>query len=238
MGKYKTKKVMLFIVEGITDKTTLGLILYKIIENSEVSFYIANGDLTISGGPAQNAVNTVYRHVMNFIDRNRYNKHDIAQIVHLIDTDGAFIPDENVLYASSGGTKYFPDRIETTSYDSIIARNIRKTININRLSNTTNISGIPYRIYYFSRNLEHVLHNIQEEIPSRMKATMAEEFVDKYAENPSEFIDYINSKNFAVDGTYSETWEYIKKDINSLKRNSNFHLFFDSDYTDYGEFRL
>lgn len=235
MAKNKTKKVMLFIVEGITDKTTLGLILYKIIENSEVSFFIANGDLTISGGPAQNAVTTVYRHVRNFMDRNRYNKNDIIQIVHLIDTDGAFIPDENVIYTSSGGTRYFSDRIETTSYDSIIARNIRKTNNINKLSNTSFIAGIPYRIYYFSRNLEHVLHNTQEEIPSRMKATMAEEFVDKYADNPTEFIDFINSKNFAVDGTYLETWDYIKKDINSLKRNSNFHLFFDSDYSDYGE---
>lgn len=35
-------------------------------------------------------------------------------------------------------------------------------------------------------------------------------------------------KVVAVPGTYRKTWEYIEKDINSLKRHSNMHLIFEA----------
>ncbi len=40
----KTKKVILFIVEGITDKTALGSVLDAILSNEKIHFAITEGD--------------------------------------------------------------------------------------------------------------------------------------------------------------------------------------------------
>lgn len=42
----KTKKVILFIVEGITDKTALGSVLDAILSNEKIHFAITEGDIT------------------------------------------------------------------------------------------------------------------------------------------------------------------------------------------------
>ncbi|WXR60958.1 hypothetical protein WG909_11735 [Peptostreptococcaceae bacterium AGR-M142] len=42
----KTKKVILFIVEGVTDKTSLGAIIDKLISSNLIKFYISGGDVT------------------------------------------------------------------------------------------------------------------------------------------------------------------------------------------------
>jgi hypothetical protein len=44
-SKFPTKKVILFLVEGITDKTSLGLILSKIITTESIHFDITDGDI-------------------------------------------------------------------------------------------------------------------------------------------------------------------------------------------------
>ncbi|MCX6054204.1 MAG: hypothetical protein NTZ74_04665 [Chloroflexi bacterium] len=96
---------------------------------------------------------------------------------------------------------------------------------ISRLSATTMISGISYKVFFFSRNLEHVLHDISREVSREDKNQLSNIFEDRYAENPIEFIDFINSEEFAVPGTFEETWSFIKNGINSLRRKSNFYLF-------------
>jgi hypothetical protein len=42
----KTKKIILFIVEGISDQTSLALILSKLVKSENVKFQIVNGDIT------------------------------------------------------------------------------------------------------------------------------------------------------------------------------------------------
>ena len=43
-----------------------------------------------------------------------------------------------------------------------------------------------------------------------------------------EFIDFINNKDFKVLVDYKATWDFIKKDLNSVNRYSNFWLFFEN----------
>ena len=43
-----------------------------------------------------------------------------------------------------------------------------------------------------------------------------------------EFIDFINNKDFKVLGDYKATWDFIKKDLNSVNRYTNFWLFFEN----------
>ncbi|KXS46293.1 MAG: hypothetical protein AWL62_2916, partial [Halanaerobium sp. T82-1] len=72
------------------------------------------------------------------------------------------------------------------------------------------INGIPYNAYYLSCNLEHVLHN-DANIDDNLKVEKAEEFSDSYFEKKFEFLDFIRTNSFAVEGEYEETWEFIKQ---------------------------
>lgn len=96
---------------------------------------------------------------------------------------------------------------------------------INRLSICPKISGIPYSMYYFSCNLEHVLHN-EIQLADELKMTYAEKFSDDYYRNEQAFVDFIRDQSFAVQGDYKATWAFIKLNNHSLNRYSNFHLFF------------
>ena len=73
--------------------------------------------------------------------------------------------------------------------------------------------------------MEHVLHNIQNAKDSE-KQKLAEQFQDDYYDNPEDFIAFIQDKKYAVQGNYAETWKFIKKNNNSLKRYTNFNLWF------------
>lgn len=87
------------------------------------------------------------------------------------------------------------------------------------------VEGITDQVYFFSTNLEHVLHNIQN-AKDEDKLKLAEKFEDKFYENPHNFIEFINDSEYALNDTYSETWNFIKQNNNSLKRYTNFNLFF------------
>ena len=89
----RAKKVVFVIVEGPTDEVAISSVLKGIFTLHEIHFQVIHGDITIENGiTGKNAK----AHVANRIDlemkKYAYKKSDILQIVHLIDTDGAFIP--------------------------------------------------------------------------------------------------------------------------------------------------
>ena len=224
-----TKKVILFLTEGITDKVSLEGILTNLLANEEVRFYVINGDLTAREDVnTQNIVNAVSQCIKDFIARNRFKKSDILLVVHLADTDGAFVPAEAVKYFDTERPLYFDDRIETKNPDALRRRNSTKNAALVRLTEQKTIYRISYKVYFFSCCLEHVLHNVQAELTKKEKMKLAEDFSDKYADRPDLFIDFISSKDFAVNGDYRQTWDFIRKDLNSLNRFCNFHLFFEN----------
>jgi len=223
----RTKKVILFIAEGPTDEETLSPVLKKIFQKEDVRFHIVHGDLTSNWSvTAQNAVKTVNQHID--IERKRYgfDKKDILKVIHLVDMDGAFIKEDQVVYADQAEILYFNDHIETRSPETVINRNVRKSQILSRLSLTGKIGTIPYSIYYFSRNLEHIFHNSRKNLTDEEKVNYADTFADRYASNPSAFISLLSGNDFTVPGDYRETWEFISQGTNSLKRHSNFHLLF------------
>jgi hypothetical protein len=89
------------------------------------------------------------------------------------------------------------------------------------------VEKIPYAFYYFSRNIEHILHDRADSLSSREKRICSENFENRYADHPDDFVAFIRSREVAVRGSYRKTWEYIFRGTNSLKRGSNFGLFFD-----------
>ncbi len=224
----KTKKVILFIVEGVTDKTSLGGIIDKLVSSNLVRFYICGCDITSDKfSNSANAMTKVNDHIKRFLARELgIKKSDIIRIVHLIDMDGTYIGTDQIQVEDVKEFIYTESAIIANSVDRVTKRNNRKQQVVNRLSLCPQIAGIPYSMYYVSCNLEHVLHN-EINLSDDLKMKYAERFSDSYYKNEATFMDFIKDEQFAVKGDYKETWKFIKLNGNSLKRYSNFHLFFE-----------
>ena len=228
----KSKKIILFLVEGITDETTFGLILSKLSsDNYVVRFHVIGGDLTTQNGSTRNnCITKVVDEVKIFLQNDIYQKSDIQEIVHLVDLDGTFISSENVVYDPTKLSQeqhifYTADCIITDHIGNICKRNVKKAEILDKLYLEKEIYGkIPYQVYFFSCNMEHVLYN-QQNPNDKTKYTFAKETEMKFANDPKLFLDYMNSPEIAKSGDYMETWKIVKSDVESLHRQSNFHLF-------------
>jgi hypothetical protein len=223
----KSKKIILFIVEGSSDKESIGLILSRIIESHEIRFHIIGGDIcSEKSTTSSNVIKKLWDQVNIFMDKNGYKKNDIHRIVHLIDTDGIFIPPDSVVDMPVERPIYFTDRIEASDRESIINRNRRKATIVSRLYSLPSINHINYTMYYFSANNEHVLHNILANHSQGEKMILARDFASRFEGSPNDFIGFISNPSFAVPGTYRESWDFIMQGLSSLNRFCNFHLFF------------
>ena len=63
----RLKKIVLFIVEGITDEMSLSLILSKLIDDSSVQFHVINQDITADfNSNSQNIIKKIDGEVKKF----------------------------------------------------------------------------------------------------------------------------------------------------------------------------
>lgn len=157
---------------------------------------------------------------------------DYLRIIHITDTDGVFIPDSLIQETQEckldKKVLYFTDHIKSHSKRSTADRNKRKAQVLIKLSKEKSIHDIPYKIYYNSCNLEHVLFNVLDSLTSEEKLDLADEFAEKYEGKLDEFLKFISDESIAVPGSYQETWKYIYRSntTNSLNRHTNMHLIF------------
>lgn len=225
--KNKTKRVILFIVEGPTDADTLSPVLKKIFKPGDIHFHVVHGDITTVKKSSFDAVRKrLLSQLTDEMKRYRFTKKDVVRIIHIVDTDGAFVSMDNVVFRDIHHIEYGKNHIYTDNPVSIIGRNRQKSMALRELSGTNQVDGIPYSVHYFSRNIEHVMHNQSGNLTSDQKTYYADEFARIYGNSPQKFLEFIFSDEFAVSGSYSETWEFIMKECNSLHRHSNLHLIF------------
>lgn len=223
----KTKKVILFIVEGPTDEDALSPVFKKIFQNEQVHFHVVHGDLTSDFSvDSTNAKKTMDKHIEMELGRYGFKRTDVIRVIHLIDTDGAFIPNANVVAGDVERLQYEENRIITRSVAQTIARNERKRRILHKLYPEKKVGGSPYAVYYFSRNLEHVLHNNDGDLSDDQKIDYADSFAEKYSDRPKVFVELLSDPNVKVGGDYGETWRFIFEGTNSLHRHCNVHLLF------------
>ena len=222
------KKVLLFIVEGESDEVSFESIFDAFFENDDVHISVMHGDITVPPkNEDSNVLNLLGKKVEDFCSIEKVLKSDIKTIIHLVDTDGAFVSNSLIEQQERDKkTEYSESKIYAKNPECIKKRNKIKANNLNKLCSKEKISGIPYYIYYLSRNLEHVLHNKIENLSNEEKANLSNKFDAEYGENLEKFLQFINDTSFSVTGNYPQTWEYIKQETNSLKRKSNLHLLF------------
>lgn len=220
------KKIMLFIVEGPTDETSLSTVLSRIFSSDTVKFQVVHGDVLTRDFVAPDRIIAAVNEQIKLFCGNIYKPSDFCKVVHLADTDGAFIPEDAVVAEAVEGRQYpfYTDtQILTPEPANIIDRNARKGRNIAKLASTGRVGGIPYSFYYFSCNLDHVLHG-RNNLSEAEKIACSRDFDLQYADDPNAFIRFMKDESFAVQGTYQETWAFIKQGTHSLERHSNFRI--------------
>lgn len=159
---------------------------------------------------------------------NQLARRKIVFVIHLIDMDGAYIPDINIIEdASAIKPLYSLTNIRTINRPGIVNRNNHKKLSINKLCSCSSIWTIPYRAYYMSSNLDHVLYDKLNSNDDD-KENDAYAFVRKYKEDVPGFVEYISNSVFSVSGEFKESWDFIKQDLHSLERHTNLGLCFNN----------
>ena len=252
MAKAKTKrqrkKLILFLVEGQSEKLALGRAIEKVCQDyyhDEVRVELLlmedekqrGGDFTSKYGVKPEKVEELIGklYFTNFASKYGVYEKDIAEVVHIVDLDGAFIADEKVIcdktMEAHKKTIYRDDCILACCVDEIIERNHRKSENIKKMITMSTVTikskKLPYSVYYFSSNLDHYLYG-EANLDSDKKCDKAAEFGDWCEEDPELFKEsFSNSVLTARGKTYQESWEEAFKGVNSLRRHTNLNLYFE-----------
>lgn len=227
------KKVVLFIVEGITEQESLELLLDECIkDDNRIIFQVVGGDVTSSQDIETSNIKKKITDIIKDGGKRKFKPSDYLEIIHLVDMDAAFISQDSIyLDESLSKFVYKNDGIYAKNIERVVKRNEKKKSLLNLLSSTNKVYGsVLYRVFYFSCNMEHVLHN-DIEVEEESKMEYAEEFQDKYIEDLDGFIDLMCKSGFSVNKDYKESWEFIKKNNNSIKRFTNFNILL-NDYFD------
>lgn len=227
MGKAFEKKIVLVIVEGQTDADALQMCLRDVFAGDEVAVEITRGDVTTEIGVDRSNIRShVGEVVKRYLTRNHFiRKGDLLRVIHLVDTDGAFVSMSVVTEDKAlQGTVYSEDGISTHWKKGIEARNHQKSKVLQALVKTRCVlDDVPYRVFFMSCNLEHVLHN-KMNCDADEKETLAFKFAKQYLGNVEGFKAFIENPEISVKGTYADSWQFIQKGVESLKRHTNLGL--------------
>lgn len=257
------RQVVLIIIEGQSEENALSVALSELFEAKYGEDTIVlfakrlnddgtkGGDITSLRGAVPGKIEMLlnYTTVMPCISENNLMPKYVTEIIHIIDTDGAFIPDDVVTYhACEDGIRhhiYEKTGIRTDDVVGMIERNHRKSQNILSLLGyhatgfpiinycdtghgkkaTTKPIVVPYTVYYFSCNLDHFTTN-DPNLDPYLKILRADEFGREYGNDLESFKKFIMHDDGRSKEDYLESWNYIQKGLNSLQRHTNINLIF------------
>lgn len=222
------KKIIIIITEGQTDKTALSLGLNSLFRDQRIQFefVVTGGDITSDyHSSPKNVLGKISFKVKKYMDLYSLCPEDLLLVAQITDADGAFISEEAVEENEDySKTHYDSDRIITAKPVQIIKRNERKKANISKLVQEQHITigrvKIPYRIFYMSANLDHVLCN-NANLSKEEKIQTARAFQEQYGNFPEKFKEFFFSFLSTVSEDYLSSWDYIQTGRHSLERISN-----------------
>ena len=221
------RKIIFVIVEGPSDEQALGVLLTRFFNQNEVVVQVMHQDITTQNGvTSTNIISKIQKVVKDYTEENFYNKKDFLRIIHLVDMDGAYIPNDFVVDDPAADDPIYSEtQIRTKNKAGIEQRNWQKGAVLYKISNTKEIWTIPYQVFYMSVNLDHVLYN-KLNSSDEEKEEDSFKFVRQYRDCIPEFIRFLSESDFSVTTGYKESWEYIRQDLHSLERHTNFGLCF------------
>ena len=199
----------------------------------EDSLYDYGGDITTSSfvTPANIEVKITNRFIMPAVRKEGIYPKRIAKILHIVDLDGAYVPDACVVpFAAEHSERERPyydgeaGAIEAADTEAIIGRNERKRSNLDYLLGLSEIKvktkKIPYEIYFFSSNLDHFINHDANVEGGKKK--LADLFLRRYGLDTEAFVSFFLEDGGGIGHMgYSESWAFIKQEANSVKRFTN-----------------
>ncbi len=218
------RKMVLVIVEGTTDEESLQYGLTAVFSRFDLAVQVTRGDVTAeTGSSAATIRRKVGELVKAWIGVNHLaSRADIARVVHVVDTDGAFVPNESVLEeAGVVGVRYETDAIRAPSKASVEERNARKSRCLIELAKTKTVLGsIPYQVFYMSCNLEHALHDRLNCSPAE-KVRLAAVFSMRFCDDVEGFKTFFEAPPLLLGNSYKDSWAAIEQKNESLHRHAN-----------------
>ncbi len=234
-----SRRVIIVLVEGQSDETLLYERLRELYRGCEIRFEIQRGDIFYDNKNGSKSIKSIIGDcVKEIVQRRKYKKKDIIGVIHIMDTDGCFIPDIQVVVDESQGMKTFYEtdcrKVDSEKQkNNIMLRNSTRSTNVNTMTSVESIVSktYKYQIYYFSRNLEHVILDEPNPIQDTKEENI-EIFLERIEEEDISLEQYLSTYFSGVVGTsykdeYRESWDHIKSGTNSLKRSSNVPLMFE-----------
>ena len=214
-------KKCLFLVEGPYDKQRLSLLEDLFDENKLIIIPFETDKLQ-----KEKYYLNYEDEIKCLLDREKtYEITDFDFIVQTCDTDGCFIPDDKKIENTSiKHIIYYEDYIEAIDLKSLIANHNYKKENITKL-----ISSNKIRLFYNSTNIDHVFDNKQNPTKDEKKR-LAIIMSNKYKDNIDSFIKLLFDVNLSKTYNYTDSWDFIKKENNSLKPTSNLIIFLLENY--------
>ena len=82
---------------------------------------------------------------------------DVKKIIHVIDTDGVFIPEGSIIQSDDEKMQYRENTIWYRDRNHVIGRNRKKARVINKLLETKRIDNIPYELFFALRAIFCIL---------------------------------------------------------------------------------
>ena len=124
------KKVIFVIVEGPTDEDALGVIFQRFFDKNTVRVKVIHGDITTERQiNASNILNHITETVQQSLKEYKLHKTDLLRVIHLVDTDGAYIPDSAIIFDEHAiKPEYSTTNIKTANPEGLIQRNQKKRI--------------------------------------------------------------------------------------------------------------
>ena len=222
------KKIVFVIVEGPSDDEALGVIFTRLYDKNAVHVEITHGDITsdFSVNPG-NIVSRIGNLVRGYARSYHYRAADFQEVIHLIDMDGAYVPETAIVEDEQAKKPlYTVTAIHTGNPEQIKERNRRKRENIDRICFLNKTWGsVPYRAYYMSANLDHVLYDKLNSTDAE-KENDAYRFAVAYKDHLDDFLAFITDSEFSVCEDFKISWQFIKEDCHSLERHTNLGICF------------
>ena len=251
--KKKRSKIILFLVEGKSEKFTLETSIERIVDEICGKGIVVKFTTMAGGGDstADSELNPkeIESEISHRIEKNSasgesedyiYPK-QVVKMVQIVDLDGAYVNKENIIQRSEPmdrgeNRRYYEDRIETDNWRSTNKNLERKRTNLDYLSSIDTFklgsNRVEYKVYFFSSNLEHFLYGIQNfgiQDNKGGKVGQAKQYSSECSNDKEYFANTMQHGENVLKGmSYRESWDYVKqRGTRSLSRCSNINLMID-----------
>lgn len=225
----KTKKVIILIVEGITDEIVLDPVR-KLIDSHQFHVQVVYGDAFTKKWGKNKTAKEIVGYIMKQVkDETKFKNSDIAHIIQLIDTDGVFINNDNFIIDET----VVPEESKTYSYDfesktiRIVSESAKKAllkkwnhkkelVMALKKGTTYSSSKVPFSLYFNSLNLDHVITN--SILKKDDKGNEAIKFIESNKDLDS-YIEFFRTKSSSE--SFESSWNEIVVDSDWEHPKSN-----------------